>query len=253
MKIQISTLCFALLVILCSKSAFSQVATNDSAYLAARITNLTNRYTQTIADAKHLFNGKEYLTYDKYYLKGNQFYKSDQEQEGEVYYDGYLFTNVPLLFDVMLDQIVISEPNGSLQFKLENKKVSYFKVHGHSFIRLVADTLTESPIKTGYYDLLVNGKTKLFAKRMKKVYEDATIRGMEGEFIIEDRFYIRRNDKYYPVGTKKTALNALADNKKELQKYSRSQHLKFKKEMREASLINLVQHYNQLPSALLKN
>ncbi|PSR56126.1 hypothetical protein AHMF7605_22775 [Adhaeribacter arboris] len=238
---------FTLLGVIISSQAFSQVATNDSAYLATRINNLISQYDQAIGDQKILFNGKEYLTYDKYYLKGHQFFRSGEEQEGDVYYDGYLFTNVPLLYDVLLDQIVISEPNGSLLFKLENKKVNYFKVHDHTFIRLAADTLSESPVKTGFYDLLVDGKTKLLAKRVKRVYEDATIRGMEGEFITEDRFFIRKNDQYYPVSKKKAVLKILTDNKKELQKYSRNQHLKFKKETREYALVKLIQYYNNLP------
>ncbi|MDQ4140859.1 MAG: hypothetical protein M3142_10075 [Bacteroidota bacterium] len=246
MKLLKLTCCIATFGIFCFSRAYCQTAGSDSAYLATRITNLTNQYNEAIADEKHLFNGKEYLSYDKSYLKGHQFFKSDQEQEGEVHYDGYLYTNVPLLFDVIQDQIVISEPNGSLQFKLDSKKVAFFKVHGHSFIRLVADTLTEPTIKTGFYDLLVDGKINLLAKRSKRIFEGATHRGLEGEFIITDKFFIRQNDKYYPVSKKKTVLNILVDNKKELQRYSRSQRLKLKKESREASLIKLVQYYDHL-------
>ncbi len=236
--------CVAWLGVIYSHYAFAQVAPTDSAFLAAAVNNLSERYTNAIGDEKHVFNGKEYLSSDKYYLKEHQFHKSDEEQEGEVYYEGYLFTKVPLLYDVVVDQIVVSEPNGSLQFKLANEKVAYFKVHGHTFIRLAADTLGQSIIRTGFYDLLLDGKAKVIAKRVKRSTEQPTIRGMEGEFLIEDKFFIRANNTYYPVSTKRSVLQVFPENKKELQKYIRSQRLKFKPESREASIIKLAQYYN---------
>lgn len=246
MKMKKLTCCFAFLGVFCCGQALGQAAPTDSAFLAAAANNLSDRYTNAIGDEKPIFNGKEYLNYDKYYLRGHQFYKSDEEQEGEVYYEGYLFTKVPLLYDVVLDQMVVSEPNGSLQFKLENEKTAYFKVHGHTFIRLAADTLGPLGMRTGFYDLLSAGKAKVMAKRNKRFIEQPTPRGMEGEFLIEDKFFIRANDTYYPVSKKKSVLQVFPENKKELQKYIRSQRLKFKKESRETSIVKLAQYYNSL-------
>ncbi|QNF33067.1 hypothetical protein HUW51_10095 [Adhaeribacter swui] len=231
-------------------SAFAQNQTNtaDTLNLLTAKNNVTNAYTTSLDNDLHLYNGKEYLSYDKYYLKGHQFYKSSEEQEGAVYYEGHLYTKISLLYDVVLDQIVVSEPNGSLQFKLENQKINYFQVHDHVFIRLNADTLSTSAIRTGFYDLLVDGETQVLAKRIKRIFEDVTPRGMEGEFVIEDKFLIRKNTRYYPVTKKKSVIKVLQNNKKELLKYSRTQHLKFNKEMREASLVKLVQYYNSLPT-----
>ncbi|RDC65119.1 hypothetical protein [Adhaeribacter pallidiroseus] len=105
-------------------------------------------------------------------------------------------------------------------------------------------------MRPGFYDLLVNGKTQVLAKRTKRMFEDATPRGMEGEFIIEDRFFIRMNNQYYPVSNKKTILKVFNTTKKELQKYSRAQHLNFKKQNRESSLIKLVQYYDTLSAQI---
>ncbi|MDQ3291616.1 MAG: hypothetical protein M3Q05_10040, partial [Bacteroidota bacterium] len=85
MKIFRLTACIIFLELLCFRQAFSQVNSSDSTYLVSRINNLTDRYNEAIADEKHLFIGKEYLSYDKYYLKGHQFFKSDHDQAGEVY------------------------------------------------------------------------------------------------------------------------------------------------------------------------
>lgn len=248
MKSIICFFCFLFFEFIISNPALCQTNSSIDTLLISAINNLSQRYTTSVEYDGHLYNGKEYLSHDKYYLKGHQFFKSDEEQEGDVLYEGYLFKKIPLLYDVVLNQIVISEPNGSLQLKLDNNKVSYFKVHDHLFIRLETDTLSNSPIQPGFYDLLVDNKTQVLAKRTKKVFEDPTPRGMEGEFVKDDKFFIRRNNRYYPVSKKRTVLKVFTDYKKELQRYSRSQHLNFKKENREASLIKLVQYYETLPT-----
>jgi len=241
--------CFALAGILGYNQAAGQATPPDSANTLLAIKNLSERYNQALEDEKHIFNGKEYISPDKYYLKGHPFFQSSEEQDGDVYYDNFLYTNIPLLYDVTLDQIVLPAPAGSLLFKLENQKVASFKVHGHTFIRLVTDSVAQSAIRTGFYDVLVDGKTKALAKRIKEPAEDITERGMEGSFLVKDKFFVFKNERYFPVSTKKSLLKIFAENKKELQKFIRSQRLSFKKENREASLVKLVQYYNNLSSA----
>ena len=248
MNLVTSSFFFISLGLIISNYALGQTNKTDSTYLLSAINKLNQQYLNSVDNNGHIYNGKEYLSHDKYYLKGHQFFKFSEEEEGEVYYEDYLFTRVPLLYDAVLDQVIISEPNGSLLFKLENQKVSYFRVHDHLFIHLNTDSLSGSSMRPGFYDLLANGKTQVLAKRIKRMYEDATPRGMEGEFTIEDKFFVRKNNQYYPVSNKKTILKVFNDNRKELQKYSRNQRLKFKKEIREASLVKLVQYYNTLPS-----
>ncbi len=240
--------CFALAGILGYNPASGQ-AIPDSVNTMLAVKNLTERYNQALEEEKHIFNGKEYISQDKYFLKGHPFFIASEEQEGDVYYDNFLYTNVPLLYDVMVDQIVLSAPAGSLLFKLENQKVAYFKVHGHTFIRLTTNSMAQAAIRTGFYDVLFDGKTKALAKRIKEPVEDITDRGMEGSFLVKDKFFIFKNERYFPVSTKKSVLKVFAENKKILQKFIRSQRLNFKKENREASLVKLVQYYNTLPPA----
>lgn len=239
--------CWVFVGLLGANGALGQATSVDSVFVAAAIQQLTNRYTAATESEWHLYNGKEYLDYDKYYLRGHQFFKSAEEQAGSIYYDNYLYPAVPLRYDVLLDQLVLSPPESSLLFKLANDKVSYFNVHGHSFIRLVVDTLAQSAIRPGFYDLLVDGKTQVLAKRSKRIQEQATSRGMEGDFLVTDKFFIRKNDAYYPVNLKKSVLALFPAKKKELQKYIRSQRLKFRKTGRETALIKLVHYYNTLP------
>ena len=246
----ICSLYLILLVCTISNQSVGQVSSADSTFLLTATVYLNQKYINSTDSEIQIYNGKEYINYDKYYLKGHPFFKSSEEQEGAVFYEDNLFTKISLLYDVVLDQIIISEPNGFLQFKLENQKVNYFKLHEHLFIHLNTDSVSNSSLRPGFYNLLSNGKTKVMARRTKRIVEDATPRGMEGEFLSEDKFFIRKNNQYYPVSNKKTILKVFNDSKKELQKYSRNQRLIFKKENRESSLIKLVQYYDMLPARI---
>ena len=234
-----------LLGCLITVGAAGQVVNADSGRLVA-YNNLVHLYSDAMRDEKHVFNGKEYFNYDKYYMKGHQFYKSNEEQEGAIYYEGSWYTNVPMLYDIVLDQLVIPEPTGSLYFKLENKKVNFFNLHGHRFTRLVPDSAGPAGISAGFYDLLLDGKIQVIAKRKKNLFEEPTSRGMEGEFTLADKFYILKDNTYYQVAKKKSVLEKFPDKKKELQKYIRTQRLGFKGTSREAALIQLVAYYNSL-------
>lgn len=148
---------FYSLFFICVTSGFAVAQTNasDSTFLLSAINKLNQQYTTYIDTDGHIYNGKEYLSYDKYYMKGHQYFRASSEEEGEVFYEGFLFTKTPLLYDVVLDQIIVPEPNGSLQFKLENLKVNYFRVHDHLFIHLNKDSVSSTSIRPGFYEKIV--------------------------------------------------------------------------------------------------
>lgn len=236
--------CLFLLILLQSKNACAQPGKSDSLQLAAAIDSLTVRHSQALGNEQQVYNGKEYFNHDKYYLRGHQFYASNEEQEGSIIYEGYRYNKVAMLYDIVLEQLVVLEPAGAYLFKLENHKVSKFMVHGHTFIWLATDTITQSSFQAGFYDLLENGQAKLLAKRRKVVFEQPTQRGMEGKFEVADKFYIQKQNKFFEVTKKKSVLNVFPNQKKELQKFIRQQHLTFKKAGRENAIASLVKYYN---------
>jgi hypothetical protein len=202
-------------------------------------------YEAGIGDESHLYNGPQYVNYDKYYVTGHQFYRTDDPAPASIYYDGASYAQVPMLYDIMLDKIVLEHPSSEFQLSLINEKVKYFTFQNHTFIRLEKDSLANTPIKTGFYDLLHDGKVQFLAKRLKNLQEQATQEGMKGSFEQQNRFYIRKENIYYPVRDKRSVLKILPDKKKELQRHIREQNLKFGKN-REEAILRLTQYYNTL-------
>ena len=237
--------CACLLFCISGSTCFGQVAEPD--LVTAAVKKATDLYTQSMDSDSHLYHGLEYVDYDKSYLDGHQFYRKNTETEATVVYDGAQYTQVPLLYDLVLDQVIIEHPESAYKMSLISEKVKSFSYLGHTFIRLEPDTMADSPIRPGFYDLLVSGNTALLARRTKNIQERAGQGGMEGEFHERNRYFIQKNNRYYSVNDKKSLLKLFSDQKKELQKYARSSKLNFRKK-REAALTQLVQFYNSLPT-----
>lgn len=85
----------------------------------------------------------------------------------------------------------------------------------------------------------------MLVKRNKKLFEQSTDISIEGRFIETNAYFIRKGNTYYPLENKKSLVKVLADRKKELQSFIRSNKLKFR-ENREADILQLVQYYAQL-------
>jgi hypothetical protein len=234
-------LAFLSVFIFCSPT-FGQVT--DSAFRPPPLQYALSLYQKAIGDESHLYNGTQYVNYDKYFIAGHQFYRTDEASAGGIFYDGAWYTEVPMLYDIVLDKIVLEHPNSEFLFSLVNEKVKYFTFQEHTFIRLEKDSLTGTPLKAGFYDLLHDGKIQFLAKRSKNVQEQATHEGMKGHFDQVIKYYIRKENIYYPVKDKRSVLKVLPDKKKELQQYAREQKLKFGKN-REKAILQLTQYYDK--------
>jgi len=243
---QLLRFCICFLIISSGGKCFGQAALSDSTLISAAIKKASVLYTQAIDVESHLYHGLEYVDYDLSYLEGHQFYRTDTETEGAILYDGYWYTQVPFLYDLVLDQVIIEHPESSYKLSLITEKVKEFSLLGHNFIRIEQDSLADSPIRTGFHDLLVTGNATFLVRRTKNIQERAEQGGMVGEFHTRDKYYIKQHNNYYQVHSKKSVLQLFPDQKRELLKYARSNKLNFRKK-REAAITKLVQFYNTLP------
>ncbi|GEO07447.1 hypothetical protein AAE02nite_51110 [Adhaeribacter aerolatus] len=229
-------------VLFCCSRAFGQAP--DSTQLSPSLQYALTLYQEAIGDEAHLYNGTQYINYDKRYLVGHQFYRTDELTDGKILYDGTWYTGVPMWYDIVLDKIVLEHPTTEFMFSLIDEKVKTFTLQDHQFIRLEKDSLAETALKAGFYDLLHDGNIQFLAKRTKNIQEQATPSGMEGWFDLATKYYIRKENKYYPVKDKRSVLKVLPDKKKELQRYAREQHLEFRKN-REKAILQLIQFYDK--------
>lgn len=200
-------------------------------------------YNPFILKQSRLYNGIEHLGYSVR-IKGHAYFLQNKLQTGTLVYDELAFADVPMLYDLSKDQVVIQHLNGFSKVGLVSEKVKEFTLLNHHFIRLQADSLNNSTIITGFYDELYAGKLKVLAKRIKFI--DETIKDeLEREFLQQDLFFIQKEGAYYAVKNYKGLLSVLKDKAPAVKQYLRKNRIKFRKD-REHAIVKATAYYDSL-------
>lgn len=224
-------------------------ALGQAANLAAALQAARQQHDAAFPASPQLINGPEYVDYAQRYAqrRGHPFFLSPERQSGSVYSNGYLFEPLQMSYDVVLDQVVLPQPTSPLQLHLVREQVRWFRLAGHHFVRLQTDSTAGGVIQTGFYEVLVDSTVQVLARRSKQLQEQVEQRQLYANFLTRDQLFVRRNGTYYRVARKKDLLPLLADRSGAVQQHLKQQHLKFNRKQLEASTVQLVHFYNQLP------
>ncbi|GAB2859050.1 hypothetical protein [Hymenobacter ruber] len=217
--------------------------------LAAAVEAATARYNKSFVGSPQLYNGPEYVDYSlRYHARtGHQFFATPDKMPGSVYYNDHYFPNLRLAYDVVLEQVIITQPTSPLNLRLINEHVRKFTIDNHHFVRIQSDSSTGRVLNTGYYELLVDdSRLQVLAKRAKNLQEVPAQGFLNAEFITVDRFYLKKAGVYSPINSKSAVLRALADHKKEVQQHIREKKLRFGKADFGASVTELALYYVSL-------
>ncbi|MEZ0542079.1 hypothetical protein [Fibrella arboris] len=200
------------------------------------------RHDQVSTTPEHLYDGPEYISYDRR-LTGHAYYPNDTMQQGQITYKGTRF-DVPMLYDIVKDVLIVVHYSG-YRLALHSDQVQTFTYTGHTFIRL--DSAAQG-MPSGFYDVLYNGPTQLLARYKKEVLVNPTSFGY-GIFNPKTTYYLRKNGQYVQIRTKRAILALLEDRRKQLATYSRQQKLKFRPSP-VAAFLKLAQQYDALTNSL---
>jgi hypothetical protein len=232
----------ALLALGVSQRAWGQPTRPDSTLLTAASSRLSQHYSSGRGSALGLYNGPEYLDYLRSNTQGNPFFAYDNAQPATIVYAGYTYTNVLLRYDLVRGQLVLAAPGSSRQLRLVNEQVTRFTLSGHSFIRLVGDSSTNTPVRTGFYDLLVEGPVRLLAAHYKTRQESSRAEGVQSEILAHDDYFIYKDHRYYPVSKGTDVVRLFPQKKAQLRQFMQDNNLNFKPEGREQALAALVRY-----------
>ncbi len=201
-------------------------------------------YDSATVESQHLYNGKQYYIYDSREVE-HQFFLTEDWTMGSVFYDGQQFEQVPLLYDIVRDQLVARYRHGFGNVTLQNRKIRSFTLAGHDFMRVEADTGRMEGLRTGFYDQLYNGKTKVLARRRKERLQQLSETKITVEFPVKDQFYLYKNGEYQPVHSRRSVLVLLPEQKRLLKKELRKQNMSFRQNREEAIKI-MAARYDEL-------
>jgi len=200
-------------------------------------------YYENLGDESPLYSGSEYIEYAYTLQEGHPFFQTATFINGNINLEGMIFHDVPMLYDIVKDQVIIRDFQKVYKINLPADRIQQFFLLGHLFVRLTNDT--SDKIKTGFYDQLYNGKIGLLAKREKKIlvkYSDLQINNV---VVSQDIYYIKKDGVFYTIKNKSSLFTVLKAKKKEVQEYLKTNHIKFKREPEQAMMV-AVKYYDQL-------
>lgn len=233
---------FVILAIL-QINAAAQVLLPDTTSSPA-IKNAIQFYSTTLHEQLHLYNGTAYHEYVMSFEEGDPYFLQSTWSTGTVNYDGNNYNDVSIMYNLVTDEVIILAYNKVVKIQLLKDRVAGFSLSGHSFIHLTRDSLFSTNMTPGFYDMLANGKITLLSRRTKNIQMYAKQK-LEYKVFKKDHFYLKKNNSYFPVRSKKSLLEQLSDKKKEIQQYIKQNKLRFRKDP-EGSMVKIAAYYNQL-------
>jgi hypothetical protein len=224
-------------------TSFSQSINNDSLtdLQQENVINLYNRYTDGNAP---IYNGSEYIDFTSK-LEGDPFFAANDNPYGWISFEGIKYQPLLMQYDITRDEVVILFPDSISRVVLHNEFIDSFYLARHTFIRL-KENQEQNLANTGFYDLLYNGKVRLFARRVKTMEDDIKSNVAGKVFFISNRYYLFRNGLYYLIDNKKDVFRFMGDKSHQIKLLMRQDHLKFHRIDFESVLTKVIALYDQI-------
>ncbi len=203
-------------------------------------------YSGSLSEQSGIYRGIDYIGYPYPIKKGEQFFLTGEERKGEIRYDGMLYKNIPMWYDIARNEVIVGYADNSSKISLHNEKISDFLIENHRFINIQGDTAIKYDLKEGFYDQIYKGKSEILVKRAKDFIKNTDTDGVWIAFSNEKKdIFLRTGEKYESVSTKKSVLKALGKYQKEIQAHLKKNKVKFGKQ-REQAIKLMVAYYDQL-------
>jgi hypothetical protein len=239
----VKRLLFPVYICLVCHAVSAQTSATSDSFASTAENNAIHYYYQFIDKQSRLYNGADHMGYSSR-IKGHAYFETRELRIGTVDYDGLEFSNVPMVFDLLKDQLVILHFNKLTKLSLVNEKVKDFTINNHHFIRIVKDSLHNQTLTTGFYDEVYNGKSAVLVRRSKFIEETVTDH-LEQNFAELNFFYVKKEGTWKTVKTYKGLLGLFTTNARDVRRYLKKSKIKFRKD-RETAIVKAAAYYDTL-------
>jgi hypothetical protein len=209
-------------------TASAQVKSIDSSSNVEALKNAYSAYSHLFKENSRVYNGPAFSGYF-HRINGHPFFESPNLENGSVLYDGILYPDINLAYDIVQDQVIIDYYNQQFNIQLIPEKIREFSIGRHHFVRILADSVNSSGLTTGFYERVYRNAATVLVKRTKQIHypqrtDDST------RFIQYDSYFVRMADVYHAVNTRRSLFNLFGKNKSEVRKHLRKNKINFKKD-----------------------
>jgi hypothetical protein len=216
----------------------------DTTFLISAKENALQLHQQALRSQARLYNGSKYRAPQQTFEEHPNL-ASEDWITGSVFYDGELFQDVSLIYDVTTDVLVTDHFPSGHPIQLISDKIDYFTLGNRLFERIGVESVNNSLPRTGFYEILYDGATKVVALRQKLRREKIESTRVFVLYESRDRYFLFRNGVFFPVKSKSSILKLLEDRKQELKRFIKQRNLLISSN-RELTLKSLAEYYDTL-------
>ncbi|HTL08385.1 MAG TPA: hypothetical protein VL307_09025 [Chitinophagaceae bacterium] len=222
----------------------AQTTAADSTMYRTAVYNAMHLYHVATGAQSGLYNGCQYAQFPFSFAEnGHPFFKDKAPGSGSVTYDDVYYENVMLQYDEVQEVIIVHDTSRLIQ--LLNPRITAFTVYDNQFVRVVKDSLNPVLVRTGFYNVLYNGKVKLLKREEKTIREDVTTGALLRFIETQTYYYIEKDGVYQAIKSKNSINTVFADKRKELRQFAKKNKLNYRKD-RDTMLTRLTAYYDQL-------
>lgn len=238
-------LCLCSIVLFCSVGHLkAQLSSKDSSLLKSSINNVLSVYDQNIGEQSGKFNGSQNIGYPIGVIEKNPYFQSANFAKGYILYNQVYYPHVNLIYDEAADLVVLQD--SSHKIELISEKLEGFGIGDSKFQYLVKkDGNSNDLLRTGFYEVLVEGNANLYKKESKKITEKIVGTDLSYQIETSTYYYLLKQNRFTEIQSKKTIFRLFKDKEKELRRYTKVKHLSYRKD-KDNMLSNVVEYYNLL-------
>lgn len=203
---------------------------------------LAQHYDKALGDHARLYNGQEYVDlYANKLIDGHPYFLDEEYQAGSVMYDGSLYQDIQLRYNLFQNSVVVEHPKTHREIELVAQKLDRFQIQNVLFVRLTQP-------EPGYYAQLYSGSISFYGRYYKTIQERVDAKAKITAFIPKTRYYLLKDNTYHVITSKSSVLKILENQKSELRKFLNQERISFRNN-REYALKRIGEKYDQLTAA----
>lgn len=204
-------------------------------------------YNQKMKNQALIYNGPEYHE-PNVPSSGHPYFMEDFMENGTINYEGEIYTDIPMLYDVSRDRIIIEHFDQSgvgVQLIPHKERILGFLLYDRRFVHLTTEIIGQH-MRPGFYDVLYDkGGIRALVKHRKEPLETVSQGGVLVSYEPKDQYFIFRDGQYFSVKAKSGLLRALKDEKKTLTQFMKKNVLSFRQN-KERVIVAVVEYYDKL-------
>ena len=191
-----------------------------------------DRFSEEAGEMAMLFRGKQGMTYEFPY-NGTCYWYGRDFLPGDVFYNGKLYKGAFVNVNAHLQELVVKQDQDYLPVLVDAGHVEWFTMGGRRFVSRDAAGLTALP--EGYYEVIFDGRSKLYKRVDKILRKDANNRNGSGigyddpnyndkvqdYFANRVSYYFIKDGEIHSVRKWRGIVSYFPERKKELKRYAK--------------------------------